>query len=73
LLRKAYGESIDLPDIGRSAFSAILGVSATAYAAYENGQRAPTIDSLVSLRNKTGVSLDWLLDPNEPGRDRPLP
>jgi transcriptional regulator with XRE-family HTH domain len=66
-VRKTYGESIDLPNLGRAVFASLLGVSARAYAAYELGEREPPIDFLIALRNKTQISLDWLLDPHQPG------
>ena len=71
-VRKTYGESIDMPNLGRVAFATLLGVSATEYVAYERGDRGPSIDFLVALRYKTRISLDWLLDPNEPERSRPF-
>jgi transcriptional regulator with XRE-family HTH domain len=62
-VRTAYGESIDLPNLGPAVFAVLLGVSASTYLSYEYGEREPTAAFLVLLRNKTGVSLDWLLDP----------
>jgi transcriptional regulator with XRE-family HTH domain len=70
-VRRAYGESIDLANLGRSAFAALLGVSVTTYASYESGESEPTIDFLLGLRTKTGISLDWFLEPADqrgPGR-----
>jgi hypothetical protein len=49
----------------------LLGVPATAYASCERGEREPTVDLLVALRNRTRISLDWFLDPNQPGANRP--
>jgi len=69
-VRRAYGERIDLPKLGRTGFASLLGVSAAAYASYEHGAAEPTVAFLVALRNKTQISLDWLLDPNQPGRNR---
>jgi transcriptional regulator with XRE-family HTH domain len=71
-VRRTYGESIDLPNLGRTGFAALLGVSATTYGYYERGEREPTVDFLVALRSKTRISLDWLLDPEEPGVSRPF-
>jgi transcriptional regulator with XRE-family HTH domain len=71
-VRKTYGESIDLPNLGRTVFAGLLGVSTTAYASFERGEREPTIEFLVALRDKTRISLDWLLDPDEKGRYRPF-
>jgi transcriptional regulator with XRE-family HTH domain len=62
VVRKAYDESIDLPNLGPNLFATLLGVSVSAYESYERGERQPTIDFLIALRKKTGVSLDWLLD-----------
>jgi transcriptional regulator with XRE-family HTH domain len=71
-VRRTYGESIDLPNLGRTVFATLLGVSPTAYASYERGEREPTVEFLVALRNKTRISLDWLLDPNQPAPCRPF-
>jgi transcriptional regulator with XRE-family HTH domain len=71
-VRRTYGESIDVPNLGRTVFAQLLGVSATAYASYERGEREPTIEFLVALRDKTRISLDWLLDPREHGPYRPF-
>ena len=71
-VRKTYGESIDLHQLGRTVFAGLLGVSTTAYASFERGEREPTIEFLVALRDKTQISLDWLLDPDEKGRYRPF-
>jgi transcriptional regulator with XRE-family HTH domain len=64
-LRRTYGESIDLPNLGSAVFASLLGISAIAYASYERGEREPTVDFLVALRKKTGVCLDGLMDPNQ--------
>jgi transcriptional regulator with XRE-family HTH domain len=61
-VRRAYGESIDLPNLGSAVFAALLGVSPFRYASYECGETEPTIDFLLALRKKTGISLDWLLE-----------
>jgi transcriptional regulator with XRE-family HTH domain len=71
-VRRTYGESIDVPNLGRTVFAGLLGVSATAYASYERGEREPTIEFLVALRDKTRISLDWLLDTSEQGPYRPF-
>jgi len=70
-VRRTLGEGVDLLNLGRTALATLLGVSATAYASHERGERQPSVDFLVALRRKTGISLDWLLDPNQPGRNRP--
>jgi transcriptional regulator with XRE-family HTH domain len=69
-VRQSYGEDINLPDLAPNLFAVLLGASSSIYESYERGEREPTVDFLVALRKKTGVSLDWLLDPNEPGRCR---
>jgi transcriptional regulator with XRE-family HTH domain len=69
-VRRTYGESIDLPNLGSEAFAALLGIPATAYASCERGEREPSVDLLVALRNRTRISLDWLLDMNQPGARR---
>ena len=61
-VRRAYADSIDLPNLGSAVFAALLGVSPFRYASYECGETEPTIDFLLALRKKTGISLDWLLE-----------
>jgi len=61
-VRKAYGESIDLPNLDLALFAVLLGVPAAAYESYERGAAEPTASFFVALRKKTAVSLDWLLD-----------
>jgi transcriptional regulator with XRE-family HTH domain len=61
-VRKAYSASIDLPNLGPDLFATLLRVSASAYQSYESGEVAPTVDFLLAVRKRTGVSLDWLLD-----------
>jgi transcriptional regulator with XRE-family HTH domain len=56
-MRREYGDRIDLPNLGRPAFAALLGVSAVQYEAYERGDRTPTVEFLAVLRNKTGASI----------------
>lgn len=63
-VRQTYGENIDLPGLEPTLFAALLGASALTYEDYERGEAEPTVDFLVALRKKTGVSLDWLLDPD---------
>ena len=57
-IRRAYGDRIDLPDLGRAAFAMLIGVSAIEYEAYEAGDRMPTVDFLTVLHNKTGTTWD---------------
>ncbi len=61
-VRRTYGQSIDLPNLEPNLFAVLIGVPVHAYQSYERGEMDPTITFLVSLRKKTGVSLDWLLD-----------
>jgi transcriptional regulator with XRE-family HTH domain len=56
-MRKAYGQRIDLPNLGRVAFATLLGVSAIEYEAYERGDQAPTVHFLAVLHSKTGIRL----------------
>jgi transcriptional regulator with XRE-family HTH domain len=72
MVRKIYGESIDLPNLGCASFAMLLGVSATAYASFERGEREPTVDLLVALRSRTRISLDWFLDTNQQEPSAPL-
>lgn len=62
IVRRTYGESIDLPNLGSMLFAVLLGVPTATYQSYECGEAEPTVAFLVTLRKKTGVSLDWLLD-----------
>jgi transcriptional regulator with XRE-family HTH domain len=71
-VRRTYGESIDLPNLGSVAFATLLGVSTTTYASCERGETEPTVDLLVALRNRTRISLDWFLDPNQSGANGPF-
>ena len=57
-IRRAYGNRIDLPDLGRAAFAMLIGVSAIEYEAYERGDRVPTVQFLAVLHNKTGITWD---------------
>ena len=41
------------------------GIDATVYEAYELGERMPTADFLVALRERTGISLGWLFGSNQ--------
>jgi len=66
-VRRAYGESIDLPNLGRAVFAAMLGVSVSAYESYERGEREPTIEFLLALRKRTGISLDCFLERTDRG------
>ena len=72
LLRRTYGESIDLPDLGKAVFASLIGISPIAYASYERGEREPTVDFLEALRKKTGVCLVELMDPNHAEPNRPF-
>jgi transcriptional regulator with XRE-family HTH domain len=66
-VRRAYGESIDLPNLGSAVFAALLGVPVFTYASYECGEAEPTVGFLLALRKKTGISLDWLLERTDRG------
>ena len=69
-VRQMYGNNIDLPNLGPTLFAVLLGACVFRYESYERGEREPTVDFLVTLRKKTGVSLDWLLDPDQSAPDR---
>ena len=71
-VRQRYGENIDLPNLEPTLFAVLVGASAFTYESYERGEKEPTVDFLVALRKRTGVSLDWLLDLNLPGPPRPF-
>jgi len=68
-VRRRYGNSIDLPNLGAALFAVLLGLPAATYQALECGETEPMVDFLVAVRRKTGVSLDWLLDPSQPADD----
>lgn len=70
-VRKSYGESIDLPNLGREAFAVLLGIPVTSYASCERGEQEPTVDLLIALRNRTRISLDWFLDSDPSEAHRP--
>ncbi len=69
-VRRSYGENIDLPNLEPNLFALLLGASAGTYELYERGESRPTVEFLVAPRNRTGVSLDWLLESNQPGPSR---
>jgi transcriptional regulator with XRE-family HTH domain len=56
-MRWSYGESIDLPNLGRLAFATLIGISPIKYEAYERGDQVPSADFLAALHRKTGTSL----------------
>lgn len=56
--RRTFGDRIDLPNLGTVAFATLLGVSASAYEAYERGDRTPTVDFLAILHSKTGTIIE---------------
>lgn len=60
-LRDAYGTAVGLPGISQAAFSKKLGVPITDYMECEGGGIEPSVRLLTALRNRTGVSLDWLI------------
>ena len=69
-VRRTYGRSIDLSDLTRLEFATFLGVCAAVYEAYELGERMPTADFLVALRERTGIGPGGLLRSDEPEIDR---
>ena len=72
LVRRDYGEAIDLPELDAASFANMLGVPAKQYEQYERGQAEPTAGFLIALRRKTGVSLDRLMDTELPPPYRSL-
>src|ERR1019366_4333334 len=52
IVRRTYGDSIDLPNLGAALFAVLLGVPAATYQSYESGEAEPTVDFLVTLRKK---------------------
>jgi transcriptional regulator with XRE-family HTH domain len=59
--RRFYGADIGLPNLTAIEFARIIGIPASLYLAYEEGDADPTLHFLLALRQSTGVSLDWLL------------
>jgi transcriptional regulator with XRE-family HTH domain len=57
-MRRAYGDRIDLPNLGTSAFATLIGVSIIEYETYERGDRTPTVDFLNLIFNKIAARLD---------------
>lgn len=66
ILRKSHGVAIGLPDLPAAQFAALAGIAPSAYLAFEAGEREPSIAALAALRRLTGVSLDWLIEGDEP-------
>ncbi|WP_144624864.1 helix-turn-helix domain-containing protein [Bacillus velezensis] len=59
-LRKNSSRKISQKEAGRS-----VGVSRTAYANYEHGNREPDLNTLIKLSNYYRVSLDYLIKGDE--------
>lgn len=45
----------------QAIFSKKLGLSTSTYGRYEAGSREPSLDDLIQIGARTGVSADWLL------------
>jgi transcriptional regulator with XRE-family HTH domain len=45
----------------QTEFAGRLGVSQGQLSRYEKGAAAPSLDSLVRLKNKSGKSIDWII------------
>jgi transcriptional regulator with XRE-family HTH domain len=69
-LRKSHGAAIGRPDLPAAHFAALAGIEPAAYLAMEAGDREPSLAALAALRRLTGVSLDWLIEGDQP-RDAP--
>lgn len=48
-------------DPDRSEFAEKLGISVTALATYERGEREPSVSVLAGYRKNFGVNVDWLI------------
>lgn len=55
-------------DIPQAKFAAIFGVAQNTIGRYERGENTPDADFLLALREKLGVSAEWLLTGNGPMR-----
>ena len=49
-------------------FAAYIGIPQPTLSAYENGKNNPTVDVIIEIADKCGVSLDWLC--GREGRER---
>ena len=45
----------------QTSFAEMLGITQGQLSRYERGTAAPSLDSLVLLKKKTGRSVDWIL------------
>ena len=43
------------------SFAEMLGITQGQVSRYESGRAAPSLDSLVRLKKRTGKSVDWIL------------
>lgn len=59
-ISKRLKELINLYDMNVKEFSEYVGITRTSLTGYLNQKVTPTIDPLVQICNKCGVSLDWL-------------
>lgn len=62
--KKSFGENLQLmrksKNMSQKVFAEFLSIPQPTLSAYENGHTSPTLDVLVNLAGKCGVSLDWL-------------
>lgn len=49
-----------LRNMTQKDFAAYIGIPQPTLSAYENGKNNPTVDVLIEIADKCGVSLDWL-------------
>jgi DNA-binding XRE family transcriptional regulator len=61
ILRAAVG-ALERPPtrVGQRAFAGQCNLSQARYAQYENGSRVPSISAAAALRDRYGITLDWL-------------
>ncbi|MGV4321287.1 helix-turn-helix domain-containing protein [Bacillus mojavensis] len=64
-LRKSKGDKISQGDVASA-----IGISQSAYASYEQGNREPNIERLIMISKYFGVSLDFLIRGD--GKDLPI-
>ena len=60
-IRRSFGIETGVPTITQADFSRHLGATPAYYSEYESGTSEPTIDLLAAIRERTGLSLDWLV------------
>jgi transcriptional regulator with XRE-family HTH domain len=66
-VRKAYGAMIGEKDLSGAVFAAMLDINPVSYRRYERDEVEPVVSTLRTIRERTGVSLDYLIGFDAPG------